>query len=124
MNLLNLLGIIKRQLDYCFDMKHVQHYKANFFDTSLKFALYRSNRLFSGEVKHYDINDSVRILEMKCYQSSDCPAQLACSGGKCKNPCETSNPCSPAEDCQVQKHEAVCVKGKKKLEIKNYSLAS
>lgn len=64
-----------------------------------------------GALGGWDFIFWFKFPEMKCYQHSDCPSQQACFEGKCKNPCDTINPCSPPEDCQVQGHEPVCVKG-------------
>ena len=50
--------------------------------------------------------------EIKCYQDGDCPSQLSCIDAKCRNPCAHSNPCKGHEECQVQNHQSVCVKGK------------
>lgn len=48
---------------------------------------------------------------MSCQSEIDCTSQQTCINRKCQNPCAVSNPCTQSQDCQVQDHQPVCVKG-------------
>ncbi|RZC36324.1 hypothetical protein BDFB_000159 [Asbolus verrucosus] len=43
----------------------------------------------------------------KCTKDSECPSQFACIGGKCVNPCKTTEPCGVNADCRVLNTEPV-----------------
>lgn len=51
-----------------------------------------------------------RVSELGCRHSNECPPEKSCINGVCDNPCRSGNPCDAEEECEVQNHEAVCVK--------------
>lgn len=53
----------------------------------------------------------VTTLEIGCRSHIDCPSQQACINARCSNPCTVANPCTKFEDCHVERHQPVCVKG-------------
>jgi hypothetical protein len=54
---------------------------------------------------------SVNIPEIGCRSHNECSAKKACINGRCANPCESASPCLPNQECQVNDHQPVCIKG-------------
>lgn len=46
-----------------------------------------------------------------CLANTECNPQQACINGNCQDPCSVASPCRGIEECQVQNHQPVCVKG-------------
>lgn len=52
------------------------------------------------------------VTEIGCSKDSDCPTQQSCINSICIDPCSYASPCSRDQECQVELHQPVCVKGK------------
>lgn len=49
--------------------------------------------------------------EIGCASNVDCPTQRACINQHCVNPCKHTDLCQADQECQVDNHNPVCVKG-------------
>lgn len=55
---------------------------------------------------------SCAMDKKECRVDDDCESNLACSNGKCRNPCVPTargNPCPQNKTCLVENHRAVCI---------------
>lgn len=44
-----------------------------------------------------------------CSSIDDCPSEMACFNGICKNPCSLANVCDPSQECKPFNHTVECV---------------
>lgn len=59
------------------------------------------------------INVFLQIISViGCVSHTDCPSQRACMNAICADPCAQSSPCDINQECQVQDHQPVCMRGK------------
>lgn len=71
------------------------------------------------------LSTHLTLTDIGCASNSDCPSQRACINSKCINPCNSTNLCDADQECQVENHQPVCLKGKfSKSETKGIGVKS
>lgn len=66
------------------------------------------------------IHNLTDFTEIGCASNTDCPSQRACVNTICVDPCKQTDLCHQQEECQVQEHHPVCVKGKIIFKLKTF----